>query len=356
MHSIFFRRLTYNRKRTILSSTVYLGLFCALNFLFFLTSFFFSHIYLYSDGFNNDSVYSTQAFQNVVPKRVQDQINKEDCSLLYDIHREFQGNKISYNGYIDKTTLKSRNGLYISDRVFYSLDNFKIKDDALDKFAISSNHSLETIEFEGVTYPVKGSLCVNPSWNTKKVLDANGISEDISVTLIVDSEKDSSGHYSGFNSTIIKGYNKLLDINSANLDSRLGSQLNQNSKNGYDVFLPLIYTGFLIPFSFCSLAFTIIISNLQKDNIRERVVFRAFGKKKKSSFNRLFLERLLERLIAFVIAFVPFFFICYFAYHFSIGSTLLYSLIVFVYALIVILFKTLSEVKKVYSGKEEKRL
>ena len=172
----------------------------------------------------------------------------------------------------------------------------------------------------------------------------------------MDSEKDSSGHYSGFNSTIIKGYNKLLDINSANLDSRLGSQLNQNSKNGYDVFLPLIYTGFLIPFSFCSLAFTIIISNLQKDNIRERVVFRAFGKKKKSSFNRLFLERLLERLIAFVIAFVPFFFICYFAYHFSIGSTLLYSLIVFVYALIVILFKTLSEVKKVYSGKEEKRL
>ncbi len=346
MPNLFLRRILSHRKRALLSSAIYCALFCALNFLFCLVYSFFSHIYLYSDGFDNDSYYSTQQVSNT-----EGRLDLTDASLLYGLQSEYQGEFISYTGFISVDSLDSDNGLFRSSRVFYRIDNIEFPSGIKDKFAISSDSSQRTVVFDQTTYPVVGTRKISPTYNTKKRLDANGFGET-KITLVVDSSKDYC-KTDGFYSTIIKGNDELRKGDT--MDFQKGSERNKRSEQGYQLFLPLIYVGFLVPFSACAFSFTAIIARLQKDITDEFTLYRVLGKKRLSSLNWLLGERRMERLIGFFITFVPFLFVYLFAYRFSFLSCLLYSLVELLYACLVIFLKSSRERKKIYSRKGGKR-
>lgn len=155
MHKLFIKRLKHYSKRSILSSVVYLFLFCALNVLFCLTYSFFSHIYLFSDGFNNDLYYTSDFYSSFLDN--QNEPTLQDACLLYGINSKSDGDSISYTGYIKSWSVENENGLFISDRVYYRLSTNQPINLKGDCYALSSNNSLKKVNYNGKDYPVKGS-------------------------------------------------------------------------------------------------------------------------------------------------------------------------------------------------------
>ncbi len=344
MPRLFQKRLKYYSKRCVLSSVVYFFLFCTLNILFCLTYSFFSHIYLFSDGFDNDLYYTTRLISSV---KDQNESISNDACFLYGINSKVDGNTISYTGYIQNWSTKSENGLFISERVYYHLSTNQPISDKNGCYALSSTESAKQVSYNGKVYPVTGKITLTPTWNTKTILEFNGINHT-DVTLIVDSSQSYS-EING-NSSIVFKDNGENDYSNY-YDVYKGSERNKQVKDGYNIYLPLFYVCFLVPFTFCTLSFTRIIAGMQKDSRNEIAVFRAFGRKRHNSFRLVMVERLLEVLASFLVSSFFFLPVYIFAYHFSIGATLIYSTITLLYVLLVVLLKSNSEVKKAYSQK-----
>ena len=340
MPNLIFKRLKYYKKRSLLSSFVYCCLFCALNLLLCLSYSFFSHIYLFSDGFDNDCYYHA----NTLSEMILDQINKKDCSLIYGLESKVQGTTIYYTGYITPESIgNNNNGLFISERAFFKLDDFKKKGDASDKFAYSTL-DINEVTLGDTDYDVLGSLRMTPSWNTANVRKANGFSK-AAITLVLDSSKEYLDTI-GDGSSIIRGYDNLFADDSFSFPK--GSKRNQQVSLAYGSFLPMIYAALLIPFIACAISFTMIISGRQRESTNECAMFRIWGKKLHSSVGLTFGERRLEMIPAFLLCTICFSFAYWFSFRLSFTYILIYSGVELIYAVLIVLFRTISERKKVY--------
>lgn len=336
MVDTFLKKEKYYRKRNLLASFVYFLLFTALSVLFLLVYGFYSHIYLYSDGFDEDCLYTTNPIGNILQGR----IPESDYSAFENNYTITDHDHIWFVSYTDISSIQNPYGFFYSDRVFFRFTS-KTEINIDKNFCFTSEKDIKTIRDNDIDYPVAGRLEMHYPQNIETHLKSMGY-RHIDLRLIV-SEKPMATDLSSY---IIHGHEYLMD----EIPSLIkGSELNQFNKEGYSTLLPLIYVGFLVPFSACAISFGIIISRLEEEDRKEIALWRYFGKKKRKAVLDIFLPRLLHAAVGYFACLVIFLPVHLFLFSYPFSYAALVLSIQFAYALLLVFFQTWREAGKVYS-------
>lgn len=329
-----------NNKAIVTSSCVLLfTMFATLNILFLFCWNFFGSIYLYSFGYSDTSYYSRNPVSYDVVER---EYKEEDVAWSYDIENSLvDGNILFSTAYCDENTLYGDFGLCLDSRVFVRMKDVSSRETSRYYCFVSDNFKTQekTLTKNDIAYPIAGTFHLEMTSEIKKSFRQSGI-DDIELALFIDKR------------IIPHSVNLIVDNakGSYHMDTDFlsGKDLNSQVVNGYSLFQPMIYVGYLVPMIACAVSFLLILSSIQNKSLEELKTLRILSFRKKDIFRLLFLERLFECLVGAVssyILFVPFYAIVLKEFY-PVSFIILFLQLV--YAVLLLLIYSRKEVKKIY--------
>ncbi len=340
MHNLFTKRLRNRKKVFFGSSSIFFILFSTLNILFLFTWNFFSQIFLYSYGYNNDNYYS---INDVNINEAKEIYPEKDIAFSYDVENRVEDDVIFFQAYVSTNTFLDEYGIRLTSRLFV---NMKVKHKSMfsdlentDYCIVSENyrHDGSSLFRKGKEYPIKSTFQLEMTSAVINSLKTSNIKE-MQLALFV--EKTIDDEKSG--QIIVNGHEDLAKKH----DLISGKILNEEYKEGYTIFQPLIYIGFLIPYLFACLSMFFILSSMQTLSMKENTTLYLLGMKKRNIYFLILNERMLEMLVGFlasILIFTPI--LIPFTNSFFYVAFLNYA-IQLVYVLLILVFYTLKEAKR----------
>ncbi|MFA6829798.1 MAG: hypothetical protein WCR67_03760 [Bacilli bacterium] len=281
MFNLFRKRIIGSGKRTIASASIFFIFFICLDILICLVCSFFWSIYIYSFGYDNNSYYFERT--NIGQEYLD--LPEEDWSYSINVNAEFTSDTVFYSLYSNENSFENNFGYMLSSRVFAKFD-FKetAEEENLRKehpyYCIVSetfNPDITAITKNGKEYEIVSRQKLSISAPIKSHFSQSGI-DNIVLTVFIDDEVSSQmiNSHTTYPSFLIVANHPELGLD----ESYKGSVLNEQYSEGFNTFLPLIYSAFLIPFIICMIAFCLIISAVQNASLKELSLFRVSGLKK----------------------------------------------------------------------------
>lgn len=340
MHNLFIKRLKSRKKQFFGSSSIFFILFSTLNILFLFCWNFFSNIYLFSFGYNNDYYYS---YNDVNIKEAEETYPIEDIAFSYDIENKIEDETIIFEAFVSPNTFLEEYGIRLTNRLFV---NMKVKDkdifsnmESMDYCIISENyrHERNSLSKNGKEYPILSTFQLEMTSAIISSLRTSNI-KDMQLALFVEKtiDKDKSAQI------IVKGHEEAAEKD----DLISGKTLNDEYKEGYTIFQPMFYVGFLIPYLFACISMFFILSSMQTLSMKENDILYLLGMKKRNLYFLVLNERTLEMLLGFlasILIFTPilipitktFFYVAFINFAIQL-----------LYVLLILIFYTLKETKR----------
>lgn len=315
-------------------------LFATLNILFLFCWNFFSAIYLYSSGYSDSSYYS---INKVDYENLEKEYYREDFAYSFDIENSIiDGDTLLSSAYCDENTLYGDFGICLSSRVFVKAKNISKKETSDSYCFVSDNFKTKetTLMKNDIVYPIQGTFQLEMTPEIRKSFKQSGINS-IELALFVDKKIKPDAV-----NLIVNNSEERYSMDSGSFLS--GKDLNNQVVNGYSLFQPMIYVGYLIPMIASAISFLLILSSIQNKSIEELKTLRILSFRKKEILRLLFLERLFECLLGGIVSYVLF--IPFFAYilkEFYAVSFIIFFLQL-AYAILLLLVHSKKEVKKIY--------
>lgn len=256
---------------------------------------FFQRIYLYSDGYQDNYAYSTNVGLQDYEELPKDQIFYAD-----NIQTELDGSTIHVTAETSDNIYESK-GFLISGRVLVTYDekDFHRKENTLpQQYCLTSRKDAgENISFKDTNYPVAGYFSFHLMESSKIHYELSGIN-NIDITLFINKEKEPKFFCLGF--IICKDPYLVQRKN----NFALGKDLNEEYRQGYRLYLPLLYLVFLVPLSVFVVALMTSLRQVCSFEIQETFLKRTIGISRAKNFWVLFGERILPMILAFILSLV----------------------------------------------------
>lgn len=277
---------------------------------------------------------------------MKEKYKEEDVAYSFDIENTIiEEDTLFSTAYCNDNTIFKDFGIQLSDRVFVKMKDINKFENRNDGYClVSNNFKLETqsLKKKNISYPIVGTFQLDMTSEIRKSFQQSGI-KDIQLALFV----DKSIPVNNVNLIIDNSKNQYI-INSSSFSS--GKELNDQIIDGYSLFQPMIYVGFLIPMIACAFSFLLILSSIQNKSIEELKTLRILSFKKKDIFHLLFYERLFECFIGAVfsyILFIPIYIL--FLKNFYACSFIVFF-IQLIYSVSILFFYSKREVNNIYKN------
>jgi hypothetical protein len=250
------------------------------------------------------------------------------------------------------SNFKEGYGVSLSPRIFAKIDpaSFKVKEQGCSAYCyVSDNYPADYKSFtkENQTYPIIGTFSFFLS-NAVSLSLKNSGADNVYLAVIVDSGRDliNDSLFSSNRESIV-----VKEGNQAQAQGFIkGDELNRQYSDGYNLYLPLIYSAILVPTAILLFAYAFILRQMSIFQIKEIFLRKMFSASFWESFNALFKERLLVIIAPFLINISVFLPIYVFA---SIHSGLVFCLLALCEILYLLLFEflfTLKDIHKIYKS------
>ena len=259
---------------------------------------FYESIFLYSAGYQDDYAYATTLYSTDV-----ENIPADKLFYAFDIRSDFEKETAEITGFCSTNIMESK-GFFLYGRAFvtYEKDDFHLKSQSLpDSYCLTTHPDKENIAFEGKSYPVYGNFSIRLSQAMQNNYSLAGV-KTVYLNLIIDPSVTPDQTKNCFmicsDPSLVKKESYFYS----------GKELNQQYRDGYTLYLPLIYILFLLPLSVYLIALMGSLRQVCSFELREGFLFRCVGLSRSKQFGSLFMDRFLSLLIAFALSllFIPF--------------------------------------------------
>ena len=343
---MIFRKIRFYWKDYLLQSLILFFLFLSLFSSALLAFRSVSSFYIYSGGYEDEAYYySPEQSRNY--SQVLSDISDSESNLTYDIESSIHGESLSVSAYTENN-FQDGYGFVFSERIFFQLHDFTSASTLPITYCFVSKGYQEVgsvLSKNGKDYPILGTFRFTLSNNVENSLKYSGVSR-INLVFFVDPDTDirhQDGSYHA--SCVIR--DASVNVSSFQ-DAMKGSSLNQTYRTGYDLILPFLYIGFLVPLIVLLFAVSFLLRNLSLFQQKENYLMRMFGRSYARCFFSLYGERELLLLPSFLLSFLPFLIVFELFYASSLLYFFAFSLFIFLYVSLFLCLYTKSDLGKVF--------
>ena len=286
-----------------------------------MVSSFFCNIYFYSMNYSDSYYYATNYVSNVVTDEVFEKLPQDGYCFSVKSKADFQDGNMTFVSFTSKTV---KDFGFSFGRYFASPEKnsyISLSDTLEDKYVIVSDDEIfkDKTEYvvDNVTYPIKAKMKFDYSSYFIKTVAAEGV-DSISFAFIIDNDVlYNQGNI--VESLIINpessedSLDLITTFNNSYTNQKvftLGSEMNHSANVSFSLYSVMILIGFLVPFFFIVILFSMVIRMINSFEANELSLLRMFGFSKGKVWTNLFLFRLLFSLpgfAGFCLIFIPIF-------------------------------------------------
>lgn len=287
---MFFKRLKAYRFQYIVRTLLFFASFLILLLYSSVCFSFYQSVFLYSGGYQDGYAYADTLYADDIEALPEDRLY-----YAFGIRPEYKGDTMEITGYCSGNILESK-GFFLYPRAFVSYDrsDFRLSADTLpEKYCLTTEEGADTVLFEGNEYPVAGTFSISLSQAVENNYSLLGVRR-VRLNLVVDPSVSPEQTQNCFmicsDSSLVGGRTYFAS----------GRELNRQYREGYSLYLPLIYLLFLIPLSVYLIALTSSLRQVCSFEMRESFLLRCTGLSEGRQFRSLFGGRLLSLVLTFV--------------------------------------------------------